>query len=86
LKGEQIPIPGRLMAIVDVYDALTTNRCYRPSLPHDRAVELIASGEGTHFDPAIVDAFMRSAPLLRTVAHDLSDIAVQSTSGQHALM
>ena len=47
LKGEQIPIPGRLMAIVDVYDALTTARCYRQPLTHDRAVELIINGEGT---------------------------------------
>jgi CHASE2 domain-containing sensor protein len=85
LKGEQIPIPGRLMAIVDVYDALTTNRCYRESLPHDRAVELIADGQGTHFDPAVVDAFMQSASLLRTVAHDLSDAAVHAAAGYHAL-
>lgn len=85
LKGEQIPIPGRLMAIVDVYDALTTNRCYRQSLPHDRAVELIANGEGTHFDPAVVGAFLRSAPLLRTVAHELPDAAVETASGYHAL-
>jgi len=75
LKGEQIPIPGRVMAVVDVYDALTSNRCYRPSLPHDRAVELIVSGEGTQFDPAIVDAFLRSAPLLRRVAHESNDTA-----------
>ncbi len=75
LKGEQIPIPGRVMAIVDVYDALTTPRCYRGPLPHDRAVELIANGEGTHFDPAVVDAFMRSASLLRRVADESSDTA-----------
>jgi putative two-component system response regulator len=75
LKGEQIPIPGRLMAVVDVYDALTTNRCYRPSMPHDRAVELIVNGEGTQFDPAIVDAFLRSASLLRRVAHESTDTA-----------
>ena len=75
LKGEQIPIPGRVMAVVDVYDALTSNRCYRPSLPHDRAVELIVNGEGTQFDPAIVDAFLRSAALLRRVAHESTDTA-----------
>ena len=69
LKGEQIPIVGRLIAIVDVYDALTTLRCYRQPLPHEKAVELIVDGEGTHFDPAVVDAFLRSASLLRTVTH-----------------
>jgi adenylate cyclase len=87
LKGEQIPIPGRVMAVVDVYDALTSNRCYRPSLPHDRAVELIVNGEGTQFDPAIVDAFLRSASLLRRVAHESTDTAfapVVSARARHA--
>ena len=74
LKGEQIPIPGRLMAIVDVYDALTTERCYRESLPHERAVELIVNGEGTHFDPAVVDAFVRSASVLRHVSRDVATL------------
>ena len=72
LKGEQIPIPGRVIAIVDVYDALTTMRCYRQPLPHERAVEMIVNGEGTHFDPAVVDAFLRSASLLQVVAHDVT--------------
>jgi len=87
LKGEQIPIPGRLMAVVDVYDALTTNRCYRPSLPHDLAVELIVNGEGTQFDPAIVDAFLRSATLMRSVANESTDTAfaaVMSARAGHA--
>jgi HD-GYP domain-containing protein (c-di-GMP phosphodiesterase class II)/CHASE2 domain-containing sensor protein len=87
LKGEQIPIPGRVMAVVDVYDALTTNRCYRPSLPHDRAVEVIVNGEGTQFDPAIVDAFLRSESLLRRVAHESTDTAfaaVLSARARHA--
>ncbi len=85
LKGEQIPIPGRLMAIVDVYDALTTMRCYRQPLPHERAVEIILNGEGTHFDPAVVDAFLRSAPLLRTVAHDVMVDGASPATVHHAL-
>jgi adenylate cyclase len=64
LKGEQIPIAGRLMALVDVYDALTTQRRYRQALTHEQAVELIVNGTGTHFDPTVVDAFLRSAPAL----------------------
>jgi len=81
------PYTGRVMAVVDVYDALTSNRCYRPSLPHDRAVELIVNGEGTQFDPAIVDAFLRSASLLRRVAHESTDTAfapVVSARARHA--
>jgi CHASE2 domain-containing sensor protein len=75
LKGEQIPIPGRLMAIVDAYDALTTARCYRGPLPHERAVELIVKGDGTHFDPAVVDAFRQTAALMHRVAYESTDTA-----------
>jgi response regulator RpfG family c-di-GMP phosphodiesterase len=82
LKGEQIPIPGRLMAIVDVYDALTTTRCYREPMPHDRAVEVIVNGVGTHFDPAVVDAFLQAAPLLQTVAHDIPAVRVHARQQQ----
>ena len=80
LKGEQIPIPGRVIAIVDVYDALTTTRCYRQPLPHERAVEMIVNGEGTHFDPAVVDAFLRSASLLQVVAHDVTGATLESAA------
>ena len=84
LKGEQIPIPGRVMAVVDAYDALTTARCYRGPLPHERAVELIVDGEGTHFDPAVIDAFRRSAPLLFRVAHETTDTAFASVASARA--
>ena len=84
LKGEQIPIPGRVMAIVDVYDALTTTRCYRAPMPHERAVEVIVNGEGTHFDPAVVDAFLRTAALLRRVADESTDTAFVHAASQRA--
>jgi HD-GYP domain-containing protein (c-di-GMP phosphodiesterase class II) len=67
LTRDEIPIPGRLIALVDVYDALTTRRVYRQPLPHDKAVELIVDGKGTHFDPSVVNAFMQIAPVLRTI-------------------
>jgi adenylate cyclase len=84
LKGEQIPIPGRVMAIIDAYDALTSARCYRGPMPHERAVELIVDGEGTHFDPAVVDAFRRTAPLLYRTAHETNDTAFASVASAHA--
>jgi len=68
LKGEAIPVAGRVMAIVDVYDAAVTRTVYRPSLPHDQAVQFIAGGSGTHFDPAVVDAFLEVAPAFKTVS------------------
>lgn len=57
LKGKEIPLPGRLMAIVDVYDALTSKRVYKPAYAHEYALELIRNESGNHFDPEIVEAF-----------------------------
>ena len=59
LKGEEIPLNARIMAVADVYDALTSTRSYREAWSHQRAVELITSEAGTHFDPQVVDAFLR---------------------------
>jgi len=61
LHGTEIPVPGRIMALVDVYDAAVSRNLYRPSIPHEQAVILITAGKGTHFDPAVVDAFLSVA-------------------------
>jgi len=58
LAGDAIPISARLMAVADVYDALISQRVYKPAMPHEQAVAIIADGRGTHFDPDIVDAFL----------------------------
>jgi len=58
LKADEIPLQGRVMAIVDVYDALTTDRPHRKKKTHKDALEIIKNGSGTHFDPGLVDAFM----------------------------
>jgi adenylate cyclase len=68
VKGTDIPIPGRIMAIVDVYDAVLTRRLYAPSLSRADAIALIVKGRGTHFDPAVVDAFLRVAPVLERLS------------------
>ena len=60
LKGEEIPLQGRIMAIADVYDALTTARPHRERKMHKEAVEIIMYGRGTHFDPGLVDVFLES--------------------------
>jgi adenylate cyclase len=60
LKGEDIPLGGRLMALADVYDALVTRRVYKDAMPHEEAVRIIVDGRGTHFDPDVVDAFLES--------------------------
>ena len=56
LSGEAIPLPGRLMAVADVYDALISKRVYKKGFGHERAMEIIREGRGQHFDPDIVDA------------------------------
>jgi adenylate cyclase len=70
LKEHAIPIPGRIMAVVDVYDASTTRKLYMPSLSADEAVALILRGRGTHFDPAVVDAFLKVVPILRSLGEN----------------
>lgn len=55
LAGEEIPLSGRIMAIADVYDALTSKRVYKDSMPPEKAFDIIVEGRGTHFDPDIID-------------------------------
>lgn len=57
LKGDAIPLSGRIVAVADVFDALVMDRAYRPALPPERALELVREGRGRHFDPDVVDAF-----------------------------
>ncbi len=59
LAGEAIPRTARVLAVADVYDALTSNRSYRGAWSHERALDAIIQDTGTHFDPAVVDAFAR---------------------------
>jgi putative two-component system response regulator len=58
LTGEEIPLEGRIAAAADVYDALTSDRPYRPALPQAAALELMASERGRHFDPTVLDALV----------------------------
>jgi adenylate cyclase len=73
VKGDHIPLAGRIMAVVDVYDALSTARSYRSRLTHEEAVSTIVAGRGTHFDPDIVDAFLAIAEEFRGLAQAISD-------------
>ncbi len=58
LSGEEIPVSARIMAVADVYDAITMKRVYKEAMPHDLARNAIITGKGTHFDPMVVDAFL----------------------------
>lgn len=59
LKGEEIPIGARIIAIADVFQALTSNRPYRKAYPKNEAIKIVKNGSGTQFDPKIVDVFLR---------------------------
>jgi HD-GYP domain-containing protein (c-di-GMP phosphodiesterase class II) len=59
LAGEQIPLSARIVALADVYDALSRKRVYKEALPHEQCVAMIADEAGTHFDPRIVEVFLQ---------------------------
>jgi putative two-component system response regulator len=58
LAGESIPIEGRIVAIADVFDALTSDRVYRPAMTLEQALVIMRNGRGTHFDPVLLDHFL----------------------------
>jgi putative two-component system response regulator len=70
LSGDAIPISARLMAVADVYDAIISRRVYKSGMSHAEAVEIIVESSGTHFDPDIIDAFLK-------VRHEFQDIATK---------
>jgi adenylate cyclase len=70
LRGAEIPIAGRVIALVDVYDAITSHRVYRGPMSHDEAVDFIIERRGTHFDPAVVDAFVEIEAVLGRLVAD----------------
>ena len=67
LHGEVIPLAARIMAVADVFDALTSPRVYKPAFPLDEALKMIQEGSGTQFDPKCVEVFMESLPEVKAV-------------------
>jgi putative two-component system response regulator len=74
-KGDDIPLCGRIVALADVYDALTTKRVYKPAFSHEKAKSIITAGSGTHFDPAVVDAFLDNELEFSAVRENFADDA-----------
>jgi putative two-component system response regulator len=68
LKDGEIPLPGRLMAIVDVYDALISKRVYKDPIPHDEAMKMIIEQRGKHFDPLLVDTFVKIEEQIKQIS------------------
>lgn len=73
LAGDDIPVAARLMAVADVYDALISQRVYKPPFDHAEAVRIITLGRGVHFDPDIVDAFLQVQNDFHAIAQRYED-------------
>ncbi len=72
LSGRDIPLSARIVALADVYDALVSRRCYKEPIPHNQARQMILAESGKHFDPDLVQAFVRIEPELIRVAEEFS--------------
>jgi len=73
LKGEAIPIEGRICAVADVFDALSTRRPYKPAFDWERCCTILEEGRGTHFDPSVLDAFFARQTDIREVQRRYAD-------------
>jgi len=73
ITGDDIPESARLMAIVDAYDALTSDRVYRAGVPHDKAMQLIFQERGSQFAPDMVDAFIEVQHMFKDIAQQYAD-------------
>jgi HD-GYP domain-containing protein (c-di-GMP phosphodiesterase class II) len=73
LAGERIPLSARILALADVYDALTSQRVYKSAFTHEKAMGIITEGRGSHFDPTVVDAFVACQAAFEKTAAELKD-------------
>lgn len=80
LRGDDIPIGGRIISLVDVYDALTSNRPYRRAIPRENAIQILRQGSGTQFDPTAVELFVELLPTLEATIAELDVKAETDTS------
>jgi putative two-component system response regulator len=85
LVGEQIPLCARVVALADVYDALTSSRVYKDAYSHEHAKEEILKGRGSHFDPEVVDAFSRAEQQVISVGQRMRDDSELATTPAVAL-
>jgi len=83
LRGEQIPLPARIMQLADVYDALRSPRPYKPPFSHEKSLEIILKGDGRthpgHFDPAVLQAFRGMTDRFREIYQAHADEAAPGT-------
>jgi putative two-component system response regulator len=82
LAGDDIPLCGRIVALADVYDALTTKRVYKDAYSHELAKSMILEEAGTHFDPRIVQAFLETEDQFRTIQQQFADGQTAASQGE----
>lgn len=80
IAGSAIPLAARIVALADVYDALTSVRVYKPAFSHEKATDIILAGRGTQFDPDVVDAFVRVADAFAATQERLNPAHADSAS------
>jgi len=80
LQGSEIPIGSRIVSVIDAYDAMISNRCYRKGLTHEEAVRRLVAGGGAQFDPVVVQAFMEIA------AHEVGEVFAATGSSPTAVI
>jgi putative two-component system response regulator len=85
LAGEAIPLESRIVAVADVFDALTSNRPYRPARPEEEALTIMDSTVGTHFDPRVYGAFTQALPDIRAIRERFADDVVVFPRAEGAL-
>jgi putative two-component system response regulator len=73
LKGNDIPIEGRVTAVADVFDALSTKRAYKPAFPLEKCLDILREGRGSHFDPMVLDAFFARLDEVLDVFREFGD-------------
>jgi putative two-component system response regulator len=79
LSGEEIPLVGRIAAVADVFDALTSHRVYRPAFPFEVALEMVKAERGRHFDPFVLDALLSSLDDFRRIRSEESAQPAEQT-------
>jgi HD-GYP domain-containing protein (c-di-GMP phosphodiesterase class II) len=72
LKGSDIPLVSRIICVIDAFDAMISNRCYRQGLPQSEAISRLIRSSGTQFDPAVLQAFL---PIAEQEASDVFEAA-----------
>lgn len=73
LEGDEIPVAARIMALADIYDAMSSKRCYKEGFSHEKIKKIILEEKGEHLDPRVVDAFLRQEDLVLTIREKYQD-------------